>query len=164
MEPVHFREDAVGRRWLAAHAMRRPLVALKFVSPLLVIAALTIIVSQPNLAAQPLDVLYVMALPFGTPFLLAAIYPVVRWMPQRWTLDAAGIHGRGRVGGACPWSALAEWSLAASDGLANGALVRFRRVPTWRHRPVAMMVPAAERDRVEAWLRAAAPAAELRAP
>ena len=154
LERVQFAEDAAARRWLAARAMRVPLVALKFGSPVLTMAALAIIVTQPNLAAQPLDVLYLLALPFGAPFVFASVYPIVRWTPQTWTLDAAGIHGRGRVGGVCPWPALAEWRLDEPAHLSSHVRVRFRRVPTWRHRRVTMLVPAAERAAVERWLRA----------
>jgi len=151
---VHFAEDAAARRWLAARAMRVPLVALKFGSPVLTMAALAIIVTQPNLAAQPLDVLYLLALPFSAPFVFASVYPVVRWTPQTWTLDAAGVHGRGRVGGLCPWPALAEWSLDVPEQLTSHVRVRFRRAPTWRHRRVTMLVPAAECPAVERWFRA----------
>ncbi len=152
MRPVRFAEDAASRRWLAARAMRVPLVLLGFGSPVLVIAALAIIVNQPNLAAQPLDVLTVLALPFGTPFLLALVYPYVCWSPQAWTLDARGITGTGRVRGTCPWSALATWTIAPAAPLAGTFHVRFRRAPAWRHWPASMMVPAAERAAVEAWL------------
>jgi hypothetical protein len=154
LEPVHFAEDAAARRWLAARTMRVPLVALKFGSPILTMAALAIIVTQPNLAAQPLDVLYLLALPFSAPFVFASIYPIVRWMPQTWMLDGAGIHGSGRVGGVCPWPALAEWSVDTPEHLASHVRVRFRRAPTWRHRRVTMLVPTAERAAVEPWFRA----------
>ncbi len=154
LAPVRFAEDAVARRWLAARAMRVPLVVLKFGSPVFTMAALAIIVTQPNLAAQPLDVLYLLALPFSAPFVFASVYPIVRWMPQTWTLDAGGIRGRGRVGGACRWADVAEWSLDEPERLASHVRVRFRRAPTWRHRRVTMLVPAAERAAVESWFRA----------
>jgi hypothetical protein len=153
MAPLHFHEEAAGRRWLAGRAMRLPLVALKFASPVLVIATLAIIVNQPNLAAQPLDVLAALALPFGVPFLLATIYPVVRWMPQEWTLDDAGIRGRGRVSGLYPWPELAGWTLQDADRLPGHVHVVFRCAPAWRHVRASMMVPAAHRAAVEAWLR-----------
>ncbi len=156
MTPVHFHEDAAGRRWLAAHVMRLPLVALKFASPVLTIAALAVIVNQPNLAAQPLDVLYALALPFAAPFVLAAIYPVVRWMPQEWTLDATGIRGRGRVSGHCAWPDVATWSVGDTERLPTHVRVVFRRAPAWRHLRSSMLVPRAERERVEAWFRSGA--------
>jgi hypothetical protein len=152
MTPVRFSEDAASRRWLAARAMRVPLVLIKFGSPVLVIGALAVIVNQPNLAAQPLDVLTVLTLPFGAPFLLALIYPLVRWSPQAWTLDERGITGIGRVPGTCPWAALASWTIAPAAPLRDVFLVRFRRAPAWRHWPSSMMAPAAERAAVEAWL------------
>ena len=153
--PLEIHEDAAARRWLAARAMRLPLVALKFGSPVLTIATLAIIVNQPNLAAQPLDVLYALALPFGVPFLLALVYPVVRWTPQSWRLDEAGIHGKGRVSGDCPWPDVATWSMRAADPLPSHVHVGFRRAPTWRHRSSSMVIPAAQRAAVEAWFRGA---------
>jgi hypothetical protein len=149
---VRFSEDAASRRWLAARAMRVPLVLIKFGSPVLVMAALAIIVNSPNLAAQPLDVLTVLTLPFGVPFLLALVYPYVRWTSQAWTLDERGITGTGRVPGTCPWPALAAWTIVPAAPLADAYYVRFLRAPAWRHWSVSMMVPAAERAAVEAWL------------
>ena len=143
MTPLRFEEDGAARRWLAARAMRGPLVLLKFGSPVLTIAALAIIVRQPNLAAQPVEVLWALALPFGVPLFLAAIYPVVRWRPQAWTLDDGGIHGRGRVSGDCPWAEVASWRVETPDRLPTHARVVFRRAPAWRHRPASMMVPSA---------------------
>ncbi len=153
--PLEIREEAAARRWLAARAMQRPLVALKFGSPVLTIATLAIIVNQPNLAAQPLDVLWALALPFGIPFLLAMVYPVVRWTPQSWRLDDAGIHGEGRVSGDCPWSEVATWSIHDAERLPGNVHVSFRRAPRWRHLSSSMVVPAAERATVEAWFRSA---------
>jgi hypothetical protein len=153
---VSFREDASSRRWLAARAMRVPLRMITLASPLLTIAALALIVREPNLAAKPLDVLWLMGLPFAAPFLLAGVYPLVRWLPQSWMLDASGIHGRGRIGGTCPWDALAGWSSAPAEGLPGVRLVRFRRAPAWRRLPASMMVPAGHVAAVEAWLRRAA--------
>jgi hypothetical protein len=152
MTPVRFVEDAASRRWLAARAMRVPLVLIKFGSPVLVIGALAIIVNQPNLAAQPLAVLTALALPFGMPFFLAAIYPLVRWLPQEWTLDDRGLTGRGRVSGTCPWDALDRWTIAPAAPLADVFRVVFRRAPAWRSWPSSMMVRAADRAAVEAWL------------
>jgi hypothetical protein len=162
MTPVHFHEDAVARRWLAARTMRLPLVVLKFGSPLLTLAAVAVIVNHPNLAAQPLDVLYVIALPFAVPFLLAAIYPVVRWMPQEWTLDASGIRGRGRVSGQCPWAEVAAWSVKVREPLPTHVEVVFRRAPAWRHLRSSMLVSAAERERVDGWFRTASAVRERR--
>ncbi len=153
--PLEIREDAAARAWLAARAMRVPLVALKFGSPVLTIATLAIIVNQPNLAAQPLDVLYALALPFGVPFLLALVYPVVRWTPQAWRLDDAGIHGTGRVSGDCPWNEVASWSLGDAERLPSHGHVVFCRAPAWRHRRSSMMVPAADRAAVATWFRRA---------
>jgi hypothetical protein len=153
LAPLEIHEDAEARRWLAARAMRLPLVALKFGSPVLTIATLAIIVNQPNLAAQPLDVLYALALPFGVPFLLALVYPVVRWTPQSWRLDETGIHGKGRVSGDCPWSDVATWSMHDADRLLGYVHVSFRRAPRWRHLSSSMLIPAADRAAVEAWLR-----------
>jgi hypothetical protein len=158
MTPLRFHEDAAGRRWLAARAMRLPLVAIKFGSPVLTIAALAVIVRQPDLAAQPLGVLWALALPFAVPFLLAAVYPIVRWTPQEWTLDAAGIHGRGRVRGRCRWAELARWGSGPADRPPGQVRLVFQRAPAWRHLPASMMVPAALRDAVEARFRSAAPA------
>ena len=154
--PVVFREDAAARRWLAARTMRVPLVLLKFGSPVLTIAALAIIIRVPNLAAQPLEVLWALALPFGTPFVLGAIYPFVRWLPQEWTLDANGIAGRGRTSGRCAWSEVAEWRVEEPERLPSHVRVVFRRAPTWRHVPASMLVPSGERARVEAWFRSGA--------
>jgi hypothetical protein len=153
--PLEIREDAAARRWLAARAMRGPLVALKFGSPVLTIATLAIIVNQPNLAAQPLDVLWALALPFGVPFFLALIYPAVRWTPQTWRLDATGLHGTGRVRGDCPWDDVASWSVKDAEGFPSSVHVVFRRAPAWRHLRSSMMVPAADRAAVEAWFRRA---------
>lgn len=151
--PLEIREDAAARRWLAARAMRVPLVALKFGSPVLTIATLAIVVNQPNLAAQPLDVLWALALPFSVPFWLALIYPIVRWTPQAWRLDDTGIHGTGRVRGDCRWSEVASWSVEDAERLPSHAHVVFRRAPAWRHLRSSMMVPAADRAAVEAWFR-----------
>ncbi len=156
LTPVHFEEDAAGRRWLASRLMRVPLVALKFGSPVLTIATLAVIIHQPNVAAQPLDVLFALALPFGVPFLLAAIYPLLRWTPQAWTLDAAGIHGRGRVRVSCPWSAVAEWRMDEADRLPSHLRVIFRRAPSWRHLRTSMMVRTADRAAVATWFAALA--------
>ena len=153
MPPLEFQEDAAARSWLAARAMRVPLVALKFGSPVLTIATLAIIVNQPNLAARPLYVLWALGLPFAVPFLLALIYPLVRWTPQSWRLDDGGIHGKGRVSGDCPWSEVATWSLHDADRLPSHVHVRFRRAPRWRHPSSSMLVPAADRAAVEAWFR-----------
>ena len=158
MTPLHFQEDAAARRWLAGRAMRVPLVALKFGSPVLTMAALAVIVNQPNLAGQPLDVLYAMAFPFAVPFVLAAIYPVVRWLPQEWTLDAAGIAGRGRVSGTCRWDEVVRFTIASVERLPSHVRVEFRRAPAWRHLATSMMVPATESNAVEAWFRSAATA------
>lgn len=162
MTPVSFPEDSASRRWLAARAMRGPLVFLKFGSPVLVIAALAVIVSQENLAARPLALLVAMALPFGVPIFLAVIYPLVRWMPQAWTLDERGITGRGRAAGTCPWDAIARWSIVPAVRLPDVFHVVVRRAPRWRSFPASMMVPAGDRAAVEAWLRARAGAAEHR--
>jgi len=159
MTPLHFEEDAAARRWLAGRAMRVPLVALKFGSPVLTIAALAVIIHQPNLAGEPLGVLYAMALPFAVPFVLAGIYPVVRWLPQEWTLDAAGIAGRGRVRGTCRWDEVARFAITPAERLPSHVRVAFRRAPRWRHSTTTMMVPAEKSTAVEAWFRAAAPTA-----
>jgi hypothetical protein len=156
MSPLHFHEDAAARRWLAGRAMRIPLVALKFGSPVLTMAALAVIIHQPNLAGQPLDVLYAMAFPFAVPFLLAGIYPVVRWLPQEWTLDATGIAGRGRVSGTCPWGAVARFAITPAERLPSHVRVEFRRAPAWRHLATSMMVPAEQSTAVEGWFREAA--------
>jgi hypothetical protein len=156
MSPLHFQEDADARRWLATRAMRVPLVALKFGSPVLTMAALAVIIHQPNLAGQPLDVLYAMAFPFAVPFVLAAIYPIVRWLPQEWTLDARGITGRGRVSGTCPWNEVARFAIEPAARLPSHVRVAFRRAPAWRHWTTSMMVPATESTAVEGWLREAA--------
>jgi hypothetical protein len=127
-------------------------VAIKFGSPVLTIAALAVIVNQPNLAAQPLLVLFLLALPFAVPLLLAAIYPLVRWTPQEWRLDDAGLHGRGRVSGDCPWSGLASWTMTPAAGLPDVQRVVFRRAPAWRHLPASMLVPTVHRAAALAWL------------
>ena len=159
MNPLSFHEDAAGRRWLAARVMRGPLVALKFGSPVLTIATLALIVRQADLAAQPLLVLYAFAFPFAVPFLLAAIYPFVRWMPQEWTIDADGIRGRGRRSGRWTWRELDQWRRHPAEGPPGQVRVVLRRAPAYRHCQASMMVPAAERAAVEAWFRAAAPPA-----
>lgn len=148
--PITFREDAAARRWLAARAMRVPLVLLKFGSPVLTIAALALIVRQPNLAEQPLHVRWALALPFALPFLLGAIHPLLRWLPQEWTLDADGIAGRGRANVRVPWTAIATWRVEAPAGLPTHVRVVFRRMPAWRHRARSMIVPSAARADVEA--------------
>lgn len=164
MTPVSFTEDAASRRWLAARVMRGPLVVLEFGSPVLVIAALAVIVNLENLAARPLALLVALALPFGVPVFLAAIYPLVRWRPQAWTLDERGITGRGRAAGTCPWDAIARWSIVPAGRLPGVFLVVFRRAPTWRSFPASMLVPAGDRAAVEAWLKSRAGAAEHRSP
>lgn len=156
MTPLTFREDPVARRWLAARAMRVPLVLLKFGSPVLTIAALAIIVRQPNLASQPLGVLWALALPFSLPVLLGAIYPLLRWTPQEWTLDAHGIAGRGRASGTVRWSEVAEWRIEEPRELPTHVRVTFRRAPAWRHPRASMLAPRAARDHVEAWFRSVA--------
>ena len=93
-----------------------------------------------------------LALPFGVPFFLAVIYPLVRWLPQEWTLDERGITGRGRAAGTCPWDALARWTITPAAGLADVFHVAFRRAPAWRSFPASMMVRAADRAAVESWL------------
>ena len=153
MEPVRFDEDAAARRWLAARLMRVPLVVLKFGSPVLTIAALALIVEQSSLGARPGDALWVLALPFGVPFLMAAVYPVLRWSPQSWVLDAAGIHGRGRVRVSWPWSAVASWRFEAADRLPSHVRVVFRHAGGWRRAGTSMMVRAIDRPAVEAWFR-----------
>ena len=179
MTPVSFTEDAASRRWLAARVMRGPLVVLEFGSPVLVIAALAVIVNLENLAARPLALLVALALPFGVPVFLAAIYPLVsasgllelaaiyplvRWRPQAWTLDERGITGRGRAAGTCPWDAIARWSIVPAGRLPGVFLVVFRRAPTWRSFSASMLVPAGDRAAVEAWLKSRAGAAEHRSP
>lgn len=156
MTPLTFREDAAARRWLAARAMRVPLVLLKFGSPVLTIAALAIIVNQPNLASQPLGVLWALALPFSVPFVLGMIYPLVRWLPQEWTLDADGVAGRGRASGRVPWAQVAEWRVEEPPELPTHVRVTLRRAPAWRHPRASMLVPRGERARVEAWFRSGA--------
>ncbi len=153
MAPVHFHEDAAARQWVAVRTMRRPLFMLKILSPLLMIGTLALVIRDPDPAAHSLDVIWLLALPFGLPFILAAIYPVVRFLPQEWTIDAAGIHGRGRVRGDCPWRDLASWSLTEPERLPTHARVTFQRTPAWRNPRSTMMVPATDRARVEAWLR-----------
>lgn len=148
--PVRFREDAAARGWLAARAMRVPLVLLKFGSPVLTIAALAVIVRQPDLAAQPLFVRSALALPFSVPFVLGAIYPLLRWLPQEWTLDANGIAGRGRANVRVPWSAVTTWRVEEPAGLPTHVRVVFRRAPAWRLRATSMLVPRAARADVEA--------------
>lgn len=159
MTPVRFTEDAASRRWLAARAMRGPLVFLKFGSPVLVIAALAIIVNQENLAARPLALLIALALPFGVPFFLAVVYPLVRWLPQEWILDERGITGRGRAAGTCPWDAVARWSIMPAARVPDVFHVVFRRAPAWRTFSTSMMVRAADRAAVEAWVGGRAGAA-----
>lgn len=151
--PLTFREDAAARRWLAARAMRVPLVLIKFGSPVLTIAALALIVRQRDLAAQPLHVLWALALPFSLPLVLGAIYPLLRWLPQEWTLDADGIAGRGRASGRVRWPEVAAWRVEEPAGLATHVRVVFRRAPAWRHVPTSMLVPIAARADVEARFR-----------
>lgn len=148
--PVTVRETPEARRWIAARSLRLPLVILKFVSPLLTIATLAVIVRQVDLAAQPLDVLFALALPFGLPFLLAGAYPLARWSRQEWTLDRDGIHGRGRVRGDYRWSEVADWRSASADRLPGSLHLVFR--PRARRR-VHMVVPAEDREAVERWFR-----------
>jgi hypothetical protein len=154
-------EDGAVRDWLAARAMRGPLVMLKFGSPVLVIATLALAVRQPNLAAQPLDVLWLLALPFGAPLLLTLVYPLVRWMPQRWTLDADGLHGRGRARVEQGWADVAWWGVARMPDVPDHASIAVAsRGP--RERVARLFVTDAERDAIEPWLRYAAPHAEAR--
>jgi hypothetical protein len=161
-EAVELAEDGAVRRWLAARAMRGPLVMLKFGSPILVIATLALAVRQPNLAAQPLGLLWLLALPFGAPFLLTLVYPFVRWMPQRWTLDPHGVHGRGRVRVELAWDDVGWWGVAAMRRVPGHASVAIaHRGP--RERIARLFVADAELAVIEAWLRHAAPRAETRA-
>ena len=155
MPPVHVRESAAGRRWLAARSLRGPLLLLKFGSPVLTIATLAVIVPQEDLAAQPLGILFALGFPFTVPFLLAGAYPLVRWVPQEWTIDADGVHGRGRVSGHCRWSEIESWTITPADRLPDHAHVVFRRRPAYRHLRIHMMIPSALRDQVEAWFRTA---------
>jgi hypothetical protein len=154
-------EDGAVRRWLAGRAMRGPLVVLKFGSPLLVIATLALVLRQPNLAAQPLDVLWLLALPFGAPFVLALVYPFVRWMPQRWTLDATGLHGRGRARVDVPWDEVRWWGVAALPRVPGHGAVAIARGGS-RERVARLLVTEAERRAIEGWLRHAAPRMEPR--
>ena len=162
MTPLALHEDGAVRRWLAARAMRGPLVMLKFGSPLLVIATLALVVRQPNLAAQPLDVLGLLAVPFGVPFVLALVYPFVRWMPQRWTLDATGLHGRGRVRVDQPWSEVRWWGAAVLAPVPGHVSIASGCGDGRRARVARLFVTDGERAAVEAWLRHAAPHAEPR--
>ena len=158
---VELAEDGAVRSWLAARAMRGPLVLLKFGSPLLVIATLALVVRQPNLAAQPLDVLWLLALPFGAPFVLALVYPFVRWMPQRWTLDATGLHGRGRTRVELPWDEVRWWGVVALVRVPGHVTVALASGES-RERIARLFVTDVERAAVEAWLRHAVPQAERR--
>jgi hypothetical protein len=158
---LEIEEDGAVRRWLAARTMRTPLVVLKFGSPVLVIATLAVVVRTPNLAAQPLDVLYLLALPFAVPFIVAMIYPLVRWTPQRWTLDVSGIHGRGRVRVDCPWSEIVWWGSAALARLPGYTCIACARGTT-RTRVTRIFVAEEARAAVAAWVRRVAPSAEER--
>lgn len=158
---VELAEDGAVRRWLAARAMHAPLVLLKFGSPLLVIATLVLVVRQPNLAAQPLDVLWLLALPFGAPFVFALVYPYVRWTPQRWTLDASGLHGRGRSRVDQAWEDVRWWGVAAMPRV-PGHVSFASASGTPRERVTRLFVTEREADAIEAWLRHAAPQAEER--
>lgn len=162
-DPVQVRESPAARRWLAARSLRWPLVVLKVGSPVLTIATLALILREEDLAARPLAILFALGLPFVLPFALAAPYPWVRWRPQEWTIDAAGIAGSGRVGGRTAWSDVDGWEIAPTPRLADHVHVVFRRRAALFRRRVHMVVPAARRDAVDAWFRDAAAAHPLRA-
>ncbi len=155
MEPITVRESAEARRWLAARSLRLPLLGIKVASPVLTIAALVVIVRAHDLAARPLVVLFALALPFAVPFLLAAPYPWVRWMPQEWTIDARGIRGRGRAAGVYSWSEIASWTAAPLERVPGHAHVVLRRRPAYRHLGVHMVVPEEVAAAIASRLRAA---------
>jgi len=161
LAPLTLREDGAGRRWLAGRSMRGPLVALKFMAPLLVLGGVAALVAQKEEVGRMSDLtLVAFALLFAIPFVLAALYPVLRWLPQEWTIDADGVRGRGRVNRCWRWSEVGSWGSAAIDRLPAVVYVELRRATG---RSLARLVIAErERSAVEAWLRAAAPNAERR--
>jgi hypothetical protein len=151
--PLTLHEDVAARRWVAARALRVPIMMLKIGTPVLIMANLAVIVRHPNLAAAPIPVLLLLAVSFFLPFAVAIAYPLLRRMPQEWRLDAEGVHGRGRVRGDFAWPEITDWKAAPPAHLITHVAVEFRRGRSW----VRMIVPAGEQAAVEAWFRGAAP-------
>ena len=96
--------------------------------------------------------LWVLGLPFGAPLVLAAVHPLVRWLPQEWTIDERGIAGRGRARTRVPRASIAAWQVEEPVGLPTHVRIVVRRAPAWRHPPLAMLVPLGLRADVEARL------------
>lgn len=163
MRPLVVVEDAAARRWVAERALRTPLLIAKFGAPLLVILAVAVLVYERRTGAEasPAARVAFVAI-FGSPFLLVLAYPVLRWWPQRWTLDASGIAAAGRRRGRFAWPALRWWGSTEIARLPSGIRIEFGCATARGERAVRMIVPAAARSEVEAWLRRAAPAAERR--
>jgi len=159
--PLVLVEDAAARRWVAERALRTPLMIAKFVAPLVVILAVGVLVYQRRVGAETSPAARAgFVLVFGSPFLLGLAYPVLRWWPQRWTIDAQGITAHGPRRGRVAWSELRWWGSAPIARVPGAVRIELAGAT----RVVAMIVPAARLADVEAWLRAAAPAAERRAP
>ena len=159
MRPLVVVEDAAARRWVAERALRTPLVIAKFVAPLLVILAVGVLVYQRRIGAETSSTARAaFVVIFGSPFLLVLAYPVLRWWPQRWTIDASGITAAGPRRGRVAWSAVRWWGSAPIARVPGATRVELATAA----RVVRMIVPAAGAADVEAWLRAAAPAAERR--
>jgi hypothetical protein len=163
MQPVVVVEDAAARRWAAERALRMPLLIAKFGAPLLVILAVGVLVYEQRAGVEASAAARaVFVLIFGLPFLLLLAYPALRWWPQRWTIDAAGIAGHGRRRGQCAWSDVRWWGSAAIPRVPACICVQFGRATGGRKATVRMIVPAAVHPEIEAWFRAAAADAECR--
>jgi hypothetical protein len=163
MRPLVLVEDAAARRWIAERALRIPLQIAKFAAPLLVITAVGVLVYQRSVDVEvSFAARTTFVLVFALPFLLVVAYPALRWWPQRWTIDANGIAGRGRRRGRFGWSDVRWWGSAPIVRLPACACVQFACATVGGERRIRMVVPAAARAEVEAWFASAAGAAERR--
>lgn len=163
MRPLVLVEDAAARRWVAERALRTPLLAAKFGAPLLVIAAVGVLVYQRRVGIEAtFAARAAFVLAFALPFLLVASYPALRWWPQRWTIDGDGIAGSGRRRGRFRWSEVRWWGSAPLARAPTCVCVQFASGTGREQRLIRMVVPASARAEVEAWFATAAAGAERR--
>jgi hypothetical protein len=142
-------EDAVSRRWLADSMVGTPWTVFKWSAPLVVVVGAVIVMA--GYASR--RVVGLLILTIGAPAVISggiiAAYPVVRWLPQNWTIDTTGIRGRGgRQFGSIPWSAIKSWAVSEASSLPGYSHAQFEWKTSWRQGRLDVVVPPGIRPTV----------------
>lgn len=166
MREVTIVEDDAGRRWIANAMTRLPLLVFKLSTALVLLIGGLLVANGVTITSRIIGLVFMTV---GAPVIMSgailAIYPIVRWLPQTWTIDSNGIVGRGRSLENVPWSAITIWGIEPVSALPGYSHLQLRWKTAWRRGKLNVVAPPGMSTAViEEYFHVFAPAAERSSP